>query len=145
MGYNDEMLFISFHIFVCGTDMLQQGYNSMHPLYFTPVILTMDDLPVLVTKLKDVAGKWNPLGVQLNFTPGTLSGFPPAVQADPIRALQELLTRWLERINPPPTLESLAEAVGGPVIGNELLARTLLQQKAGFPSLLAERTGIATY
>ena len=95
----------------------------------------MEDLPVLVTKLKEIAGQWHPLGVQLLFLPGTLDGFPPAIQAVPIRALQELLTHWLRRTNPPPTLEALSQAVGGPVIGNELLARTLLEQRKDFPSV----------
>ena len=101
----------------------------------------MEDLPVLMTKIKDVAGQWNTLGVQLQFSPGTLDGFAPVVHASPIQALQELLRRWLERTNPPPTLKALAEAIGCPVIGNELLARTLLKEKEDFPSLQA--TGIA--
>ena len=95
----------------------------------------MEDLPMLVVKLKEIAGKWQLLGVQLKFSTGTLDGFPPAVRADPIQALQQLLTRWLERTDPPPTLEALAEVVGGPVIGNELLARTLLKQREDFPSI----------
>ena len=94
----------------------------------------MDDLSVLMVKLKDIAGVWNLLGVQLKFLPGALNGFPPAIQAVPILALQELLTRWLQRTNPPPTLESLAEVIGGPMIENEFLASTLIEQRAYFPS-----------
>ena len=96
---------------------------------------------MLVRKLKDIAGKWSPLGVQLNFTPGTLDGFPATTLADPIKALQELLTRWLQRTDPLPTLEALAKAVGGPVIENELLARNLLEQHSDFPSIHEGQTG----
>ena len=101
----------------------------------------MEDLPVLMTKLKEIAGQWHPLGIRLHFTPGALIDFPPAIQDDPTLALQELLTNWLQRTDPPPTLESLAEAVGGPVIGNELLARTLLEQRADFPSVQTRDIG----
>ena len=104
--------------------------------------LTMEDLPVLVTKLKEIAGKWHLLGVQLKFSAGTLDGFPPAIQADPIRALQELFTHWLQRMDPPPTLEALSKAVGGPVIGNELLAGTLLEHREDFPSVCGGNCGI---
>ena len=95
----------------------------------------MKDLRVLVKKLKNVAGRWNLLGVQLEFAPGDLEAFPPAVQDYPIQALQELLTRWLKMTKP--TLESLAEVIGGPVIGNEGLAKSLLEERADFPSVQA--------
>ena len=97
----------------------------------------MQDLSVLMTKLTGIAGHWNLLGVQLKFLPETLKAFSPDIQAEPIKALQELLTRWLQRTAPPPMLESLAEAVGGPVIGNELLAGTLLTGRADLPSAQA--------
>ena len=101
----------------------------------------MEDLPVLMTKLTEIAGRWNPLGVQLKFSPGTLNGFPVAIQGDPILALQELLIHWLQRKNPPPTLETLSQVIGGPVIANESLADTLLQERAGFPSVQAREAG----
>ena len=103
--------------------------------------LTMEDLPMLVTKLNEIAGQWHPLGIQLKFLPGTLDGFSLIIQAVPIRALQELLTHWLRRTNPPPTLEALSQAIGGPVIGNELLAMTLLEQRKDFPSVRGGQTG----
>ena len=96
---------------------------------------------MLMTKLTEVAGRWNPLGVQLKFSPGTLNGFPAAVLGDPILALQELLIHWLQRKNPPPTLETLSEVIGGPVIANEFLASTLLQERADFPSVTARVAG----
>ena len=105
-------------------------------------IVTMADLPEFMIKLADLAGIWAILGVELNFTPGTLRAFPPAILADPKQALQELLRRWLERTSPPPTLEALAEAVGGPVIQNELLASTLLERRRDFPSIQARESGM---
>ena len=101
----------------------------------------MQDLPVLMVKLKDIARKWNLLGVQLNFTPWHLRGFSPDVRAEPKLALQELLSQWLCRTNPPPTLELLAAIIRGPVIEEESLAAFLLEHREDFPSLQVKETG----
>ena len=97
----------------------------------------MEDLPELTTRLTDVAYAWNSIGVQLDFKPGPLANITAMSFGNPIAALQQLLTKWLQRTDPPPTLEDLAKAIGGPVIGNQVLAKSLLDNRAELPSVKA--------
>ncbi len=91
--------------------------------------------------VSDVQADWELLGVQLQFKSGVLKGIREDVPGNSTRALQELLTQWLRRGNPSPTLEALAEAIGGPVIRNGRLADSLLERKTDFPSIRAGKKG----
>ena len=98
-------------------------------------VLTVNDLPVLQTKLNEVAYQWNTIGVQLEFTPGILKGIASAAHGDVQSGLKELLTRWLQRKQPPSTLQSLIDVVGGEVIAHQVLAEQLQTDCDDFPTI----------
>ena len=98
-------------------------------------VLTNEDLPVLQDRLDEVAYQWHPMGIQLRFTPGVLSGIEAAVHGNVQSCLQELLTQWLQRKQPPPTLQSLIDVVGDPPIANQVLAEQLRRECGDFPSI----------
>lgn len=104
-------------------------------MLYTAGELTIRDLPILLDKLQLVAHQWMSLGIQLEFDPNLLQIIRTSVHHDPTAALQELITRWVQRLDPPPLLESLAEAIRGQVIGNPVFAKKLLDEKADFPSI----------
>lgn len=108
----------------------------------TETVLTLKDLPLLARLLHEVAYQWHSLGIQLDFNPGILHSIGMAALNDPLRALENVLTQWLQRADPPPTLEELIEVVGGPVLTHKVLARKLLQQREEFPSVKARKAGM---
>ena len=97
-------------------------------------VLTNDDLATLQTKLDEVAYQWYTIGIQLGFAPGVLKGIQSAVR-DVKSGLEELLTLWLRRKQPPSTLKSLIDVVGGPVIAHQVLADQLKKECGDFPSI----------
>ena len=97
--------------------------------------LTNDDLPVLQEKLSNVAYRWYTIGIQLGFDPGVLRGIQAAVYGNVQSGLEELLTLWLQRKQPPSTLQSLIDVVGGPVIAHQVLAEQLKRKCNDFPSI----------
>ena len=98
-------------------------------------VLTNDDLATLQTKLDGVAYRWYTIGIQLGFAPGVLKGIQIAVRGDVNHGLEELLTLWLRRKQPPSTLQSLINVVGGEVIANQVLAEQLKKECGDFPSI----------
>ncbi len=88
-----------------------------------------------------VSYQWMSLGIQLEFDPNLLQVIRSSVHHDPTAALQELMTRWVQRTNPPPMLKSLADAMSSGVIGNPVFANMLLDQKEDFPSIKEDITG----
>ena len=98
-------------------------------------VLTNDDLATLQTKLDEVAYQWYTIGIQLGFAPGVLKGIQIAVRGDVNHGLEELLTLWLRRKQPPSTLQSLINVVGGEVIANQVLAEQLKKECGDFPSI----------
>ena len=98
-------------------------------------VLTNDDLATLQTKLDGVAYQWYTIGIQLGFAPGVLKGTQSAVRGDVKSGLEELLTLWLQRKQPPSTLKSLIDVVGGNVIKNQALAEQLKRECGDFPSI----------
>ena len=93
----------------------------------------------MIQKLSPIAYQWYPLGVQLEFNPGTLKQIQNDVRGDG-SCLHELLTNWLQRVNPPATLESLVDVVGGTVICNQVLAEQLKHEHGDFPSIKGNNT-----
>ena len=106
----------------------------------TVTVLTNDDLPVLQKKLANEAFQWYTIGIQLGFDPGVLKGIRAAVHGDVKSGLEELLTLWLQREQPPPTLQSLIDVVGGKVIQNQVLAKQLKRKCDDFPSIRNKTT-----
>ena len=98
-------------------------------------VLTDADLSALQTKLDEVAFHWHIMGVQLGFAPGVLKGIESAVRGDVQSGLKELLTQWLHRKQPPSTLQSLVDVVGGKVIAHQVLAEQLKMDCDDFPTI----------
>ena len=99
-------------------------------------VLKIADLPVLTEKLASVAYNWFHLGVQLGFHPDVLKGIcDPGSSCNVSLGLTELLTKWLKRTTPPPTLQSLVDAVGREIIGDQAKAEQLKEECGDFPSI----------
>ena len=98
-------------------------------------VLGIRDLATLQRKLVEVAFQWHTMGMQLEFAPGVLNAIRDAVRGDAQTGLGELLTRWVQRREPPSTLQSLIDVVGGPVIANQVLAERLIMECGDFPSI----------
>ena len=67
-----------------------------------------------------IADKWHALGDYLEIPTERLSIIGGQEGNDPQRCLLALFDVWLSRLNPPPTWEAMAEAVG--VVANPELA-----------------------
>ena len=98
-------------------------------------VLGIRDLATLQRKLVEVAFQWRTMGMQLEFAPGVLNAIRDAVCGDAKTGLGELLTEWVQRREPPSTLQSLVDVVGGPVIANQVLAEQLRRECGDFPSI----------
>ena len=103
-------------------------------------VLTDDDIARLQEKLVNEAYRWYTIGIQLGFDPGVLSGIQATVHDDVQGGLLKLLTRWVHRREPPSTLQSLIDVVGGPVIAHEVLAERLRRECDHFPSIRNKTT-----
>ena len=83
-----------------------------------------------------MAHNWYHLGVQLDFDPDVLKGIhDPGSSNVSLGLLTELLTKWLKRTTPPPTLQSLVDAVEGEPIGDQVKAEQLRKDSGDFPSV----------
>ena len=82
------------------------------------------DLKSLHNELHPVAYKWYSLGVQLQVPIETLKCIE-AEHKQMNRCLLEMLTVWLKCTNPPPTWNTLTEALDSPPVGERLLAQQL--------------------
>ena len=67
-----------------------------------------------------IADKWNALGTYLDIPTETLNIIEEKKGSDPQKCLLDLFDVWLMRLDPPPTWEAMAEAVG--VVANPTLA-----------------------
>ena len=77
--------------------------------------------------VKQDAANWKTIGLNLGFGQGELTeieGMPMLIPKGPVGYLEELLTRWLKRVDPPPYLQNLADAIYG--AGNQRLGVELL-------------------
>ena len=97
---------------------------------------------MLSQKLLPIAAQWHPLGIQLGFDPGELRIIQQQAFYDPIHALNGLLEKWLNRVDPPSTLGAIVYVVGGNVIANGQLSKKLEDECADFPSLVKFQPGI---
>jgi len=71
-----------------------------------------------------VADKWKAIGVLLEIPKGKLASIAEICQRDPHKCLLEMMETWLERIHPPASWETIAEAVD--FLGEEQLGKELL-------------------
>lgn len=96
-------------------------------LIATPIILTTNDLLVLSRHLHNVSPKWYMLGLQLGLSKEMLAKLIP-LNCDPAVLLNQMLSTWLQRANPP-TLDALCRALSHTTVGAEGLAQWLLHRK----------------
>ena len=72
--------------------------------------------------------KWKNIGIELEVDMGTLNAIEEHCRSDPDKSLPEMLDHWLKQVNPPPSWEALAEALGSAPIGEGHLAEQIGQK-----------------
>ena len=68
-------------------------------------------LKLLMRNLKNIAAFWEDLGIELDVDDGKLKCIKTDNHGDCTSCLRELLRTWLNRVDPEPTWEAIAEAV----------------------------------
>ena len=90
-----------------------------------------DDLPFLLNHLQPIAGHWKAFGLQLGLSSGDLdiiAATPLLIPGGPVAYLQEVLTKWLNRASPFPTLTKLCDALKSRAVDQSRIALELEQQ-----------------
>ena len=103
--------------------------------------LDPDDLAFLMNHLKPIASHWRALGLQLGMLYGELSTIadtPLLIPGGPVAFLQEVLTKWLDRAPPFPTLSKLCGALRSHAVDQSRIAFELEQQYQ------TQKTGLLT-
>ena len=81
--------------------------------------------------LKPVANHWRAVGLQLGLLYGELgviAATPLLIPGGPVAYLQEVLSRWLDRARPLPTLTKLCDALRSRAVDQSRIALELQQQ-----------------
>lgn len=97
-------------------------------LNFTGRTLTLADLRRLATVLSSAASKWQVLGQELGLSPDDLP--QPETHYEDAVYLNKVLSSWLTRQSPAPTLDFLSGVLCQPLVGEQMLAAELLQGKS---------------
>ena len=86
--------------------------------------MSEDDLPKLADLLCHVAHKWERIATFLYFDSATIATIKSKQTGtdEAVDKLLELLTKWLNRGTPRPTLSALTETLKSQVVGEEKLA-----------------------
>ena len=90
-----------------------------------------DDLPFLLNHLQPIAGHWKAFGLQLGLSSGDLdiiAATPLLIPGGPAAYLQEVLTKWMNRAPPFPTLTKLCDALRSHTVDHSRTALELEQQ-----------------
>ena len=90
-----------------------------------------DDLAFLMNHLQPIAGHWRAVGLQLGLLYGELGvieATPLLIPGGPVAYLQEVLSRWLDRATPFPTLTKLCGALSSHAVNQSRIALELEQQ-----------------
>ena len=101
-----------------------------------------DDLAFLVNHLQPMASHWKAFGLQLGLLPGKLDNIaatPLLIPGAPAAFLQEVLTRWLDRAPPFPTLTKLCDALRSRAVDQSKIAFELEQDYQ------TQRTGLSVH
>ena len=109
-------------------DIVSVGHVSVvQPLNYpvSPLPVGLHDLSLLHRELHQVSHKWFSLGVQLQIPFATLISIELDNNHQTSKCLLEMLTVWLQRINPSPTWSVLIEALESPFVDERLLAQQL--------------------
>ena len=90
-----------------------------------------DDLVFLINHLRPIASHWRAFGLQLGLSSeelDTIAAIPLLIPGGPVAYLQEVLTRWIERASPFPTLTKLCDALSSHAVDQHWLALEVEQQ-----------------
>ena len=101
-----------------------------------------DDLAFLMNHLQPIASLWRPFGLQLGLLPGDLKAIaatPLLIPGGPAAYLEEVLTRWLDRAPPFPTLTKLCDSLRSRAVDQNRIALELEQQYQ------TRRTGLSAH
>ena len=93
--------------------------------------LSRDDLGVLQNLLQGTATKWFDLGLQLGLHPNALDDIQarPLLIVEGVRGyFREMLSEWLGRAYPLPTLKTLIEALYSRTVGEERMGYELKEK-----------------
>ena len=102
----------------------------------------LDDLAFFMNHLQPIACDWRAFGLQLGLLPGelnTIANTPLLIPGGPAAYLQEVLSKWLDRSPPFPTLTKLCDALRSHAVDQSRLALELEQQYQ------TQRTGLSAY
>ena len=100
------------------------------------------DLAFLMNHLKPIASHWRALGLQLGMLYGelsTIAATPLLTPVGPVAYLQEVLSQWLDRAPPFPTLTMLCGALRSCAVDQSRIALELEQQYQ------TRRTGLSAH
>ena len=89
---------------------------------YTENVLTECDLPQLQRLLIGIAYQAFTLGTQLGLTVGTVKAMQAESAQDMAKFLTLVLAKWLQRTDPPPTVQELCDILSDRVLDNESLA-----------------------
>ena len=101
-----------------------------------------DDLAFLMNHLQPIASHWKAFGLQLGLSSGeldTIAATPLLIPGGPAAYLQEVLSKWLDRAPPFPTLSKLCGALRSRAVDQSRFALELEQQYQ------TQRTGLSAH
>ena len=75
-----------------------------------------------------VRANWKNIGIELDIDHGTLKAIEKHYNGDPDDCLTEMLDVWLKQIDPSPSWDALAEALGSAPVGEGHLAEQIRQK-----------------
>ena len=87
--------------------------------------LNTKDLQTVFRELYDARTKWNSIGLELGMSYSDLQAIKQRNRDDPDECFKDLLSRWLNQVNPKPTWEALVGTLESQVVGHEQLAETV--------------------
>ena len=112
----------------CDRCRLAIDLQDTHKLWFgEEVHVSIDDLEKMLSAAWEARAKWYNIGLQLKIGAGTLDAIETASHSidDQFRVM---LSTWLRRDEPRPTLSLLANALRSPMVGYQQLAQQILAQ-----------------
>ena len=89
-----------------------------------PGPLTSGDLKKVLSSVWEARTEWFHIGIQLDMKTSDLKVIKKDYD-DAGLCFTEMLSAWLKRMNPPPTWETLVDALKSPTVGYEQLADTI--------------------
>ena len=95
----------------------------MPPLFLSPVAPVKPKLKELMRELKTKAANWEDIGVELEVDDGDRRQIKSDNPGDSKSCLRELLTKWLQRVDPQPSWKDIVETVSEGLGDEDLASR----------------------